>query len=94
MVLFYCDCASNVRSGDQLVRCSMYGQVQDLVLVMATIDENNKVIRKSIYNIEEMDLIPYMRHFTKISGNQISLFAKMFKAFQKPDVAAAVISFR
>jgi alkyl hydroperoxide reductase subunit AhpC len=61
---------------------------------MATIDENNKVSRKSIFNIEEMDLIPYRRSFTKISGNQISLFAKMYHAFRKPDVAVGVISFR
>ncbi|HEY4966280.1 MAG TPA: hypothetical protein VII28_07765 [Puia sp.] len=94
MAFFYDDCASNLTSGDQLVRCSIYGQVRDLVLVMATIDENNKLSRKSIFNIEEMDLIPFREYFTKISGNQISLFAKMYHALRKPDVAVGVISFR
>ena len=94
LVFIYNDCASNIRVGDELVRCSIYGQVRDLVLVMAALDENNTLSRKSIFNIEEMDLIPYTESFTKISGNQISLFAKMYHAFRKPDVAVGVISFR
>jgi hypothetical protein len=93
LFFFYIDCSENLASPDKLEHFAFKMTKEDnLLLVMATIDENNKLTRKSINSLGDLEFGPRPRHFEKISGNQISMFGSMFKTMGFPDESIGVLT--
>ncbi|HEY2348858.1 MAG TPA: hypothetical protein VGH64_07565 [Puia sp.] len=92
MCYIYHDCAPNIAS-DVLTRFTFkWVRGSDLLLVLATIDENDKVTRKSINSYGDLDIVPRPMYFRKVSANQISMFGTVFKVFGFPDEAIGVLT--
>lgn len=93
LYLLYNDCAENLQSGDNLISFAFNATHRSsLNLVVATINEKEKLSRKALLDFEDADLGPDPRRFNFISPGQIGLFGSRYKYAKRAEKAIGVLA--